>query len=39
VLVKANLFEILSSIESPWDTLGWFQQVDDKWARRPLPRP
>lgn len=32
VLVKANLFEILSSIESPWDTLGWFQQVDDKWA-------
>ncbi|SRR6266540_762395 len=32
VLVKANLFEILSSIDSPWDTLGWFQLGDSTWA-------
>jgi len=34
VLVKANLFEILSSIESPWDTLAAFQQMSTTSGRR-----
>jgi hypothetical protein len=32
ILVKANLFEIFMSIDSPWDTLGWFQAAESQWV-------
>jgi hypothetical protein len=35
VLMKANLFELLSSLEAPWDTLGWIRMTDAGWIRVP----
>lgn len=32
IIVKANLFEILTRIDAPWDTLGWFQQAESTWV-------
>jgi len=32
IAVKANLFEILTRIDAPWDTLGWFQQAESTWV-------
>jgi hypothetical protein len=32
IVVKANLFEILTRIDAPWDTLGWFQQAESRWV-------
>lgn len=32
ILVKANLFEIWTRIDAPWDTLGWLQQSESKWV-------
>ena len=32
VLVKANLFEILNSLDAPWQTLGWMELGDAKWS-------
>lgn len=32
IVVKANLFEILTRVDAPWDTLGWFQQSESKWV-------
>lgn len=32
VLVKANLFEILTRVDAPWDTLGWLQQAETAWV-------
>ena len=32
VVVKANLFEIFSSVDAPWETLGWLQQSESKWV-------
>jgi len=39
VLVKANLFEILSSIESPWTRWAGSNKSTTSGRRRPLPRP
>ena len=33
VLMKANFFEILANLDSPWETLGWIQVRD--WTRSP----
>lgn len=32
VIVKANLFEILTSIDAPWETLGWLRQSESRWV-------
>jgi len=32
IVVKANLFEILTRIDAPWDTLGWLQQSEASWV-------
>jgi hypothetical protein len=33
VLVKADFFEILTNLDSPWTTLGWVQVVEGHWVR------
>lgn len=33
LLMKANLFEILASLDSPWQTLGWVQIDGPRWVR------
>ena len=33
VLAKANFFEILTSLENPWSTLGWVQVTGSTWIR------
>lgn len=35
ILVKANLFEILARIESPWRTLGWVRLSSGQWFQSP----
>jgi hypothetical protein len=35
VLAKANLFEILANLESPWTTLGWVELNSFEWVRSP----
>ncbi|UCG87827.1 MAG: hypothetical protein JSW71_04575 [Gemmatimonadota bacterium] len=32
VLMKADFFEILSHLESPWDTLGWVRPAEHHWT-------
>jgi hypothetical protein len=32
VFMKADLFEILSHLEAPWDTLGWVLPVEEQWT-------
>jgi len=33
VLVKANLFEIMSNLGAPWETLGWVKITHVQWVR------
>ena len=33
VLVKANLFEIMSNLGAPWETLGWVRITHVEWVR------
>src|SRR6266550_3686567 len=33
ILVKANLFEILSRLDAPWDTIGWLRLNGSTWVR------
>jgi hypothetical protein len=33
LLVKADIFEILSRLDDPWKTLGWVQIEDYRWMR------
>jgi hypothetical protein len=35
ILVKADFFEILSNLDSPWQTLGWVQVSGSEWVRAP----
>ena len=32
IIAKANLFEILNSLDAPWQTLGWMELADSKWS-------
>ena len=32
ILVKANLFEILSQLDAPWDTIGWVRLSGASWV-------
>jgi len=33
ILVKANLFEIMAQLDSPWQTLGWVEVTAGQWSR------
>ena len=33
LIVKANLFEILTHLEAPWETLGWVTLEGSQWVR------
>ncbi|MDH5589088.1 MAG: hypothetical protein OEZ65_05995 [Gemmatimonadota bacterium] len=35
LLMKADMFEILASLNAPWDTLGWVRVTDSGWVRVP----
>ncbi|MBU0741672.1 hypothetical protein KKG45_06125 [bacterium] len=35
IVVKANFFEIMSSLQDPWSTLGWVRLDDYRWIRSP----
>jgi len=35
ILLKADLFAIMSRLEAPWDTLGWVQVENYRWMRSP----
>ncbi len=33
VLMKADMFQILTHLDNPWKTLGWVQVYRDNWVR------
>ena len=35
ILVKADLFEIMTHLDSPWETLGWVRVTESEWSRVP----
>jgi hypothetical protein len=35
VALKANLFEIMTRLDAPWNTLGWVQMSAGQWVRSP----
>ncbi len=35
IFVKANIFEILGHLDTPWETLGWVQVSGSQWFRDP----
>ena len=35
ILLKADMFAILSQLDAPWKTLGWVQVENYRWMRSP----
>ena len=35
ILVKADFFQLVANLDSPWRTLGWVQVYDYHWSRSP----